>query len=256
MRDARFVWRDLMTTNPEAAKTFYTQLFGWTLDGAPMPGLPNDTYDMFANRGEVLGGCMPLDPGHGTPPHWISYVEVPDSVDAAVERAAAKGGMVGVPPMDIPGVGRFAVVMDPDGCAFSPFAASPDAPLPDDAEPAAGGVSWNEVFVNDVARGVDFYTTVFGWADDPMDVPGVPEPYHMLKSGETGRAGLMSTQGGMMPPLWVIHFRTDDLDASTKKATDLGGSTFGPVIAVEGIGRFQWIADPQGAQFVLSEQPA
>lgn len=187
MRDARFVWRDLMTTNPEAAKTFYTQLLGWTLDGAPMPGLPNDTYDMFANRGEVLGGCMPLDPGHGTPPHWISYVEVPDSVDAAVERAAAKGGMVGVP---------------------------------------------------------------------PMDVPGVPEPYHMLKSGETGRAGLMSTQGGMMPPLWVIHFRTDDLDASTKKATDLGGSTFGPAIAVEGIGRFQWIADPQGAQFVLSEQPA
>jgi len=111
-----FSWCELMTTDPAAAKKFYGQLFGWELEDMSMPGM---TYTVVKTAGKGIGGitAMPPNVPQGTPPNWGAYVTVPD-IDATAKKAAELGGMVLVPPMQIPNVGRFAVLRDPQGAVI------------------------------------------------------------------------------------------------------------------------------------------
>lgn len=105
-------WNELLTGDVEAAKSFYGQLFGWTYEDAPMDDM---TYTLVKADGEEAAGIMPMPPEAGQmPPAWGMYVTV-DDVDAAAEKAAALGGKLVVPPQDIPDMGRFCVISDPQG---------------------------------------------------------------------------------------------------------------------------------------------
>jgi uncharacterized protein len=111
-----FSWSELQTTDVAGAKRFYTGLFGWKTEEMDMPGMP---YTIVSAGGEQIGGMMALPPqAKGMPPFWGLYVSV-DNVDAAVKQAQQLGGAVVVPPMDIPMVGRFAVLKDPQGAMLS-----------------------------------------------------------------------------------------------------------------------------------------
>ena len=108
-------WNELMSNDVEAAKAFYTSLFGWTTE----PFGENYTIVKVGDRGN--GGIMPIGPEMGPiPPHWAVYIGI-DDVDAAVERVTAGGGNVFAPPFDLPEIGRMAVVADPQGAAFGMF---------------------------------------------------------------------------------------------------------------------------------------
>ena len=111
-----FSWCELMTTDPSAASRFYGELLGWKLETMNM-GMP---YHVVKVGDASLGGIMGMPPGApaGMPPVWVTYVTVAD-VDALVKRVAALGGTVRVPPTDIPTVGRFAVIVDPQGAAIN-----------------------------------------------------------------------------------------------------------------------------------------
>jgi predicted enzyme related to lactoylglutathione lyase len=110
-------WVELMTTDVEAAKGFYGDLFGWELEQAPMEGVD---YTLVKVGDRHIGGmmAMPEDMPQGGPPRWGIYVTV-DDTDATVQKATELGGQVLVPPTDIPNVGRFAVIQDPQGAAIS-----------------------------------------------------------------------------------------------------------------------------------------
>jgi predicted enzyme related to lactoylglutathione lyase len=112
-----FSWNELMTTDPEKAKAFYTALLGWTLEEAPMG---HTDYALVKAGGRPMGGIMGIPPQApaGMPPHWGVYVTV-DDVDASAKKAAELGGNVCVPPTDIAGVGRFCVIADPQGAVLS-----------------------------------------------------------------------------------------------------------------------------------------
>lgn len=113
-----FSWCELMTADTEAAKSFYGQLFGWTLKDVPMEGM---TYTTLAAGGQEIGGMMSVSaPGvQGNPsPHWGVYVTV-ENVDASAKKAEELGATLLVPPMDIPNVGRFSVIQDPQGAVLS-----------------------------------------------------------------------------------------------------------------------------------------
>lgn len=111
-----FSWCELMTTDVAAAKAFYTQLLGWTIEDMPMQDM---TYTVLKVGDEAVGGMMPMPPqAQGAPPHWGTYVTVAD-VDATAALAEALGGKLIVPPTDIPGVGRFSVLQDPQGAVLS-----------------------------------------------------------------------------------------------------------------------------------------
>ena len=111
-------WTELLTGDTAAAEKFYTHLFGWTAKkGAAAP----HEYTEFAVAGTPDAGMMPLDPAWGpVPPHWLSYFQVVDC-DKAAARAKDLGGRVLTPPADIPNVGRFALVQDPQGATFGLF---------------------------------------------------------------------------------------------------------------------------------------
>jgi predicted enzyme related to lactoylglutathione lyase len=112
-----FCWSELWTGDPAKAKTFHTSLFGWTTD--IMPSLAGGDYTIF-KTGEIgVGGMLEIPKGHGDiPPHWLPYFAVADC-DATVEKAKAAGGIVHMTPVEIPNVGRFAALADPQGAAFA-----------------------------------------------------------------------------------------------------------------------------------------
>ena len=111
-----FSWNELLTTDPGAAKEFYTQLFGWTTEEWPMGDY---TYLVVKVGGESSGGIMAIpEAAKGMPPAWGPYVTV-DDVDATAAQAEKLGGKICVPPRDIPSVGRFTVIADPQGAVIS-----------------------------------------------------------------------------------------------------------------------------------------
>jgi predicted enzyme related to lactoylglutathione lyase len=109
-------WSELMTSDVEAAKTYYQKLFGWTFEDTPME---NMNYSVVTTNGQEVAGIMPMPPNAGEmPPTWGLYITV-DDVDATAELAVSMGGKVCMPPQDIPEVGRFCVLEDPQGAAIS-----------------------------------------------------------------------------------------------------------------------------------------
>lgn len=108
-----FVHVELNTTDLEKAKTFYGQLFDWSLDEMPMP---EGSY-ILINVGDGTGGGMMRHPVAGAPSMWCPYVLV-DDLEARATRVAALGGTLLKPPTEVPGMGRFAIVMDPTGAVI------------------------------------------------------------------------------------------------------------------------------------------
>jgi predicted enzyme related to lactoylglutathione lyase len=110
-----FCWNELLTRDTAACKSFYTGLFGWTanvMEGGPIP------YTIFLNGERPAGGMMDMPAEAGpAPSHWLVYFSVEDA-DASVKKVEELGGSIRVPPMDIPNVGRFSVVADPQGAGF------------------------------------------------------------------------------------------------------------------------------------------
>ena len=122
----RFVWYELATSDPVAAQRFYTQLIGWTTKEGTAGDQP---YTERVNGETHIGGVMQLaDEAKkaGAPPHWLAYVAVP-SVDETLRQAEGLGAKKRVGPMDIPTVGRFAVIQDPQGAAFALHSKKPSA---------------------------------------------------------------------------------------------------------------------------------
>lgn len=116
-----FVWNELATTDPDSCRGFYTDLFGWTARDMNMG--PSGNYTILSTNGKDIAGIYKMKPEQlqmGLPSHWMSYVGVED-VDKSADKARTLGGRILVPPMDIPTVGRFAVIADPSGAAIALF---------------------------------------------------------------------------------------------------------------------------------------
>jgi len=117
-RHGAFSWCELLTSDADAAKRFYAKLFNWTLEPAPA-SLPGVDYTLVKCADQHIGGIMaiPTD-ATGMPPNWGVYVTVND-VDATAKLAEDMGGTICMPPRDIPQVGRFCVLQDPQGATFN-----------------------------------------------------------------------------------------------------------------------------------------
>lgn len=110
-----FSWNELMTTDIEGAKQFYSQLLGWQLEAMPSPDMP---YTMAKVGDTMVAGLMAIpQESAGMPPVWGAYVTV-DDVDSSAEQAEQLGGKVLMPPTDIPKVGRCCVIQDPQGASL------------------------------------------------------------------------------------------------------------------------------------------
>jgi predicted enzyme related to lactoylglutathione lyase len=237
-----FVHRELMTSDVDAARAFYSALLGWAWQAVPMDGM---TYWTSTAGDHPVAGVMPLMDAPA--PAWSTYLSVAD-VDAAAASVLANGGAQLVPPMDIPGIGRWACVADPQGAVFMLFTGASESPPPPD-RPPLGTVCWETLNTTDVEAALQFYT-----AATPLtraEFGGMA----VLKAADGASVADVGPVAEGVPPHWLLHFAVADLGASRARLLELGGSVIVPEIDIPTVGKIGIVADPQGASFSLF-QPA
>ena len=244
-------WIDLLTSDPDRSRSFYGQLFGWTSEGA---GEQYGGYINFQKDGIQVAGCMRNDGQSGTPDVWSVYLAT-DDAKAATDAAAANGGQVLVPAMDVMELGTMAMVTDAGGAAIGIWQPGLHRGFGILGEP--GSPVWFELFTRDYDASVEFYRQVFRW--DTHVASDTPEfRYTTLGGGESQLAGIMDASGFLpegVPAHWSIYFGVEDADAALAKIAELGGSIVRPAKDTP-YGRLAEAADPTGAHFKLIQPPA
>jgi uncharacterized protein len=247
-----FAWYELITTDMEAAKDFYTKVMGWGALDASVPGRP---YILFTTGKAVVSGLLdlPEDAGEtGARPCWVGYVRV-DDVDAVADQVTRLGGVVHIPPTDIPDISRFSIFADPQAATLALMKSlNPDYEQPVEMG-APGRVGWHELLATDGEKAMAFYGALFDWQKADADVRATGTYQLFSTAGKT--IGGMLTKPPMVPaPFWLYYFNAGDIDAAAKRVTAGGGQVLdGPLELPGGT----WIAqcmDPQGAMFALEER--
>ena len=248
MSDAqgRFVWYDLITSDVKGATTFYTDVIGW---GTRPFG---EGYVMWTAGETPVGGVTAQHDDQkrmGTSPHWMAHV-LADDVDALTKKAVSLGAKTVVPPEDIPTVGRFSVIADPQGAEIALFTPL-DASMKRPPAPTTRSFSWHELMADDPEAAFRFYSELFGWQKtDAVTSPmGIYQMY--------GKGGL--TFGGMAKrpkdyprtPHWLYYVKIDDLDAALERVKRDGGQVMHGPMEVPGGDRGAQCMDPQRAAFAL-----
>jgi len=232
----KFVWHTLTTPNVDSALAFYGEVLGW---GTASMDMGDFEYKMLARGEKQQAGVVPPQ-AEGVPPHWKSHLSVAD-VDATIAAVVANGGAVIAPAVDIPNIGRNAVVADPQGAAFSIFTAAD----PSNEETAADGFHWVELWSPDAEAVLPFYKAVFGFEASSTDMP--QGTYYLLSHGGTLRAGLMTSPSADIPAMWLPYITVESADEAMVRVSDHGGEVKQPPMDVPGVGRFGMIADSAGA---------
>lgn len=182
---------------------------------------------------------------------WMAHVQVED-VDATAARARQLGGRIHKEPTDIPSVGRFAVIADPQGASIAIFKPSEEMPLHDVSKD--GEFCWNELMTSDAPAAARFYAELLGWKVlEEMDM-GPMGTYRIFGVGDLRLGGIMQTPtGAPAPPAWLYYAETSDLEAALRRATARGAKVLNGPMDVPGGGRVAQLRDPQGAAFALHQ---
>tara|TARA_R110000782_G_scaffold117364_3_gene207611 strand:- start:41521 stop:42297 length:777 start_codon:yes stop_codon:yes gene_type:complete len=246
-----FIWYELLTSDADAAQGFYGAVLEWSFADSGTPGMD---YRIINAPEHSVGGLMAITgdmADHGARPTWLGYVAV-DDVDKCVESIEHGGGKTMMAAMDIPDVGRIAMVTDAQGAPFyimRPAGEGESLAFAYD-KPRIGHCAWNELITSDQAAAWHFYTQRFGWVKDgDMDM-GPMGSYDFIRHGSVIGA-MMTGTAEMGPPHWNFYFRVADIDKAKAAVEAKGGTiTNGPMEIPGGDFAMQGI-DPQGAHFAL-----
>jgi len=245
----RFVWYELLTTDTKAAMDFYKDVVGWTTQ--PFEG----GYEMWVSKQGPLGGIYPLPDQAkkmGAPPHWMAHVEVAN-VDATIDEARKLDGKVFHGPEDIPKVGRFAVIGDPQGASLSVFTPTEGMAPHDTTKPAE--FCWSELLTSNHEAAFRFYSTLFGWEKLSDFDMGAMGKYLIYGKGPLRFGGMFTKSKDMpMPPSWLYYTQVADLEAAVARAKAKGAKLMNGPMEVPGGARIAQLMDPQGAAFALHEE--
>ena len=250
------IWYELMTPDADAAKAFYDAVVGWQI-GDPVAEFQG--YRMIGRSdGGFNGGILPLTDEmqqHGARPTWLAYIGV-DDTDSAAAAIAQAGGKVLMPAFDIPGVGRIAMVADPQGAPF--YVMKPIPPEGRENEQSdvfsvdqPQHVRWNELATTDPEGAIDFYRTQFGWSQEgDMDM-GEMGKYRFIQNRGTTIGAVMPKPAQLPVSKWTYYIGVDDIDRATEAVKAGGGNVLVGPMEIPG-GEYAVNAmDPQGASFGL-----
>lgn len=249
--NGRFVWFELMTTDPAAAIEFYGKVVGYTTESW---GEGGGNYRMWKTpSGPTIGGIMELPQAArdmGAPPHWVGNLCVA-SVDEAVEKLKAHGGVVHHGPFDVPSIGRVAMVADAGGAGLALYQPEAMAPGHSEDHNVQGEISWVELCTSDMDQAWATYSDIGGWEKtDAMDM-GPMGTYQMYGPQGKTIGGMMTKPPEMPFSAWLFYIWVDDLDAAIASAVANGGTLVHGPQEVPGGSRVANLIDPQGAHFAL-----
>lgn len=238
-----FCWADLGTTDADAAKAFYTGVFGW--EAVDQPAGEAGTYTTFKLDGRDIAALYEMGEAErgSLTPHWSSYVSVED-VDELAPRVLELGGEVLAHPFDVMQSGRMTALKDPTGATVHLW--QPRDQIGAGRVNDAGCMVWNELATPDPARARDFFGELLGWTLEPEE-----SGYGVIKNSGALNGGIRPPQDGE-PTHWLVYFTVESVDDAIVKIREAGGSVIaGPVTTP--VGRVAAVGDPQGAAFALFE---
>ncbi len=242
---SHFIWHELMTDDVPGALAFYGHVLGLTAE--KFPSADGGDYHVLSAGGRGMGGAMPLRDGM-TKAFWVGYLATGD-VDADAARLEKAGGKVMRPAADIPHVGRFALVTDPQGAGFVLFNPTPP---PGGAPPAAtgrGAVGWCELLTSDAAAAFGFYAEQYGWEKGFAVDMGPMGTYQTFAITESSGGGMMNDPQKPARPRWRFVFNVESVSAAMARVTEKGGQVLnGPHEVPGGLWSAQCL-DPRGAEF-------
>ncbi|MGZ4275006.1 MAG: VOC family protein [Solirubrobacteraceae bacterium] len=241
-----FSWTDLTTTDQDAAKEFYSALFGWeAIDNPVGNGIVYSTMTLDGKNVAAISPQPQQQRDAGVPPTWNSYVTV-QSADDALARARELGATVHADAFDVLDVGRMGVIQDPQGAYFLVW--EPKSHIGASLVNVPGALSWNELASPDPEASAGFYGALFGWQTRVME--GSEPPYLIAMNDGHGNGGIRPLMPAEPQPYWLVYFGVDDLAASLARVEELGGTKLAGPIPI-GPGTLGFVQDPQGAVFAL-----
>jgi predicted enzyme related to lactoylglutathione lyase len=244
-----FCWAELSTSDAEAAKTFYSELFGWSFFDSEMgPGM---VYTLLRSNGKDVAALYQVSEqqrSEGAPSNWLSYVSVTD-VDGSVEFAKSLGANVLTGPLDAHDAGRLAVIQDPLGATFALWKANKNIGAMLINQP--GTMCWNELVTSNSLAGGEFYAKLFNWGKQVQQMGSME--YTIFVNGDRPAGGMyqITPEMGNVAPHWLVYFAVDDCENSVDRATRMGAKVCLPAQDIPEVGRFSILSDPQGAAFAV-----
>ncbi len=237
-------WIDLFSSDTDRAQDFYGTLFGWT---GLATGDEYGGYVNFSKDGKQIAGMMKNDGSTGQPDGWTVYLSAPDA-ETTAQTAAAAGGQIVVPTMEVPEQGSMAVVVDTGGAVVGIW--QPTGHPGTETLAEAGAPCWFELLTRDYAGSVRFYEQAFGWTVDVMSDTDEFR-YSTLTKDDQPYAGIMDAGRVLpddVPAHWTVYLGTADVDAALVQIKKLGGTIIQPA-EDSAYGRVAQVADPTGAAF-------
>lgn len=248
-KQGQFVWYELLTSDVDAAQAFYSDVIGWKIADAEMPGMD---YRMCSGAEGGVGGMLKLTPemeSGGARPAWSGYIAV-DDIDNAIAYFIGSGGDVLIETMDVPEVGQFSLLSDPQGVPIYVIQLADDGGNAFDRK-AIGHCAWNELSTSDYDAAIEFYSGEFGWEQgEEMDM-GALGNYQLLNFSGESHVGVMPVFDGGPPPHWRYYFRVPVLSDAIEKIKSGGGTIIHGPQQVPGGDTIVMALDPQGAAFCL-----
>jgi predicted enzyme related to lactoylglutathione lyase len=249
----RFIWYELMTSEPNAAAAFYGAVVGWRISTQPDLGSGGIDYrHILRSDGGSAGGVLHLDDQmrrHGARPGWLTYLHVAD-VDASVRAIQADGGVLLMPAFDLP-VGRIALVADPLGAPFYVMAPKPppgaSASSSDVFDPvAAQRVRWNELSTSHPHRAKAFYTKHFAFEfRDSMPMrPG--SSYDFIDHAGLRLGAVTQLPETQKQSAWLFYIGVPSITAAESAVPAAGGRILHGPHQVPGDLWILIVADPEG----------
>ncbi len=244
-------WHELMTPDPAAAQAFYGPLLGWRFDPGKVAGR---RYDVMLAGEMPVGGMLALDAAMqrgGVGPLWVGYAAV-DALAAATNKVREGGGQVLMDGMAIPGMGRFALIADPDGVPLYLMEYGTAPPTPAESfPPPPGTCAWNELAARDPDAAIAFHTGLLGWRQEGDMPMGELSSYRFLHHDDAMIGAVMPLAGEEAQPGWTFYFVVSDIDDAAAAVRAGGGKVTEEPSEIPG-GSFSLVArDPQGARFGL-----
>lgn len=238
-----FIWYELMTSDPDAAADFYRAVVGWSVKEFE----PGADYRLFSAPDADVAGLLrtPADKAN-VPPCWFGYIGV-DDVDAKARELVAAGAVEHAPPTDIPGVGRFAMLADPQGVPFYVMRGSSEGSSTSFKPNAVGHCQWNELNTTDPAAALAFYTRGFGWLKGDVMPMGEMGDYQFINIGDQMIGAMMGQPPESPPPNWTFYFGVDDIDRAAQTVKAKGGTIHHGPSEIPGGEYIIIVDDPQGA---------
>jgi len=237
-------WIDHAAKDIGESNSFYSSFFGWDAEDH---GEAAGHYTIFRKNGKTVAGNMGIMT-EGQPSAWVAYVSV-DDADKTVEVAKKAGATLFVEPMDVMDIGRMAVFADPTGAVIAIW--QPKTFCGAELANEPGAFCWSELNTRDVAAAKVFYTEVFGWTPNDLEMEGMN--YTEWRLGENRVAGMVTMSDMVpaeVPAHWLVYFGTDNTDATVARASELGAMTLAPPTDIPP-GRFAALVDPDGAAFAV-----